>query len=189
MCSPHPFPATFELETWTRSPLFLAASGDGEAVSETGSARSPAAAPHSQGCQPGRLPVTAPPPSPLLFPRWGLRTEEPVSSPLGVPPFSLPTPHAEAAKKMTCHAGVGAGAEPEPELSAHTHTLRHTAAARPPPARLTAETPALPAPHPQPPPPPLTPSLAWGCAPDSKQSSPKKAAKQVRGLQWDCEGS
>lgn len=108
---------------------------------------------------------------------------------LSASPLSLPTPHAEAAKKMTCHAGVGAGAEPEPELSAHTHTLRHTAAARPPPARLTAETPALPAPHPQPPPPPLTPSLAWGCAPDSKQSSLKKAAKQVRGLQWDCEGS
>lgn len=43
-------------------------------------------------------------------------------------PSPPPTPHAEAAKKMTCHAVVGA--ELEPELSAHTHTLRQTAAAR-----------------------------------------------------------
>lgn len=134
------------------------------------------------------------PPSPLLFPRWGLRTEEPVSSPSLRPPLSLPTPHAEAAKKMTCHAGVGAGAEPEPELSAHTRTLRHTAAARPPPATsLRRHLPSRPrrlgsAPAATPRP-PLALSLAWGCAPASKKSSPKKAEKQVRGLQWDCEGS
>ena len=101
-CAPHTHsrqPATVELETWTRSPLFLAASGDGEAASEMGSARSPAAAPHSQCCQPRRLPVTAPPPPPLLFPRWGLRTEESVSSPSRHPPFPSPPPMQRQPRK------------------------------------------------------------------------------------------
>lgn len=152
VCSPHPFPATFELETWTRSPLFLAASGDGEAVSETGSACSLAAAPHSQGCQPGWLPVTAPPPSPLLFPRWGLRREEPVSSPLGVPPFP-PHPPCRGSQEndLSCWGGGGGGAGAGAQR-AHSHTAAHCSCPAPsrpphcgdtcPPGSAPAATPA-----------------------------------------------
>lgn len=90
----------------------------------------------------------------------------------------LPTPHAEAAKKMTCHAGVGGGGGEEPELSAHTRTHSHTAAdcscpAAPLPCRLTAETPALPpAPpqHPHPTPHPIT-------APASREVFAKEKGK------------
>lgn len=97
-------------------------------------------------------------PHPHPHPRFssqdgGSEQRSPFLLPLGVPPFP-PHPPCRGSQEndLSCWGGGGGGAGAG--LSAHAHTLRHTAAAWPPPARLTAETPALPAPHPQPPPPP-----------------------------------
>ncbi|XP_054985889.1 proline-rich protein 12-like [Sorex araneus] len=108
-------------------------------------ARSAAAAPHSRRCQPHMVRASAPPPPHLGSPAQdGDSNRRARFSSLPAPP---PHPPAEAAKKMTCHAGVGGGGGAGAALSAHTRTHSHTHCGKlqlpaRPARRRAAETPA-----------------------------------------------